>query len=126
VLYEQVIEPFQRTKVSTNGHRRSGPIPDAITHHRNNTLTSLGGTMRHRGMSEEAIYAALAVVNAERCVPPLDDDEVGRIARSAARYEPAPDGHKPLPSKADKEEEEPPVLSLFTARDIARRQVTWV
>jgi hypothetical protein len=56
---------------------------------RNETLTSLAGTMRRRGMSEAAILAALEVVNAEQCDPPLPADEVAAIARSVARYQPA-------------------------------------
>jgi putative DNA primase/helicase len=55
---------------------------------RNETLTSLAGTMRRRGMSEAAILAALAVVNEQQCDPPLPEDEVVAIARSVARYEP--------------------------------------
>jgi hypothetical protein len=55
---------------------------------RNGTLTSLGGTMRRRGMSEPEILAALTVVNRQRCKPPLDQNEVEVIARSVARYEP--------------------------------------
>ena len=53
---------------------------------RNNTLTSLAGTMRRRGMSELEISAALAVVNHDRCSPPLPEEEVSAIARSVARY----------------------------------------
>jgi Bifunctional DNA primase/polymerase, N-terminal/AAA domain/Primase C terminal 1 (PriCT-1) len=60
-------------------------IPD---HERNTTLLSLGGSMRRRGMSETEILAALGVVNAERCRPPLSDDEVAKIAHSVARYAP--------------------------------------
>ena len=56
---------------------------------RNNCLTSLAGTMRRRGMSLAAIEAALLVENAQRCDPPLPEDEVGKAARSVARYEPA-------------------------------------
>jgi putative DNA primase/helicase len=56
---------------------------------RNETLLSFGGTMRHRGMSHEAIEAALLVENASRCKPPLEEDEVRRIAASVARYQPA-------------------------------------
>jgi len=55
---------------------------------RNATLTSLAGTMRHRGMSEEAIRAALLVENSQKCDPPLREAEVEEIARSVARYEP--------------------------------------
>jgi putative DNA primase/helicase len=56
---------------------------------RNSTLASLGGTMRRRGMSQEAIAAALQAENEERCRPPLEAEEVERIARSVGRYAPA-------------------------------------
>lgn len=55
---------------------------------RNKTLTSLAGTMRRRGMGEDAILAALQKENEARCSPPLPDEEVRRIASSVARYEP--------------------------------------
>lgn len=55
---------------------------------RNNTLTSLAGTMRNRGMSEASILAALLEENKNRCSPPLDEVEVERIAKSIAGYPP--------------------------------------
>lgn len=55
---------------------------------RNIRLTSLAGTMRWRGMSQEAIEAALLEENQQRCDPPLAEDEVQRIAASVSRYEP--------------------------------------
>lgn len=57
---------------------------------RNATLTSLAGTMRRRGMGESALLAALKEENAARCEPPLPDDAVVAIAKSVARYAPAP------------------------------------
>jgi hypothetical protein len=42
--------------------------------------------MRRQGLGEEAIRAALRVENDARCEPPLDDDEVDRIAASIAGY----------------------------------------
>jgi len=56
---------------------------------RNATLASLAGTMRNRGMSADAIQAALKAENLTRCSPPLDDGEVAGIANSVARYAPA-------------------------------------
>ena len=53
---------------------------------RNATLTSMGGAMRHRGMSQAAIEAALLAENTARCDPPLAVDEVRRIAASVCRY----------------------------------------
>ena len=55
---------------------------------RNQSLASLAGSMRNRGMSQVAIIAALKAENANRCSPPLDDSEVENIAASIARYEP--------------------------------------
>ena len=57
---------------------------------RNSTLTSLAGTMRARGMTEESIYAALLAENNARCNPPLDEAEVKKIAHSVSRYQPNP------------------------------------
>jgi len=76
---------------STNGNgKRAEQIPDRIPEgQRNNTLASLAGTMRRRGMSESAILAALEDENERRCDPPLDQAEVEAIARSVASYPPA-------------------------------------
>jgi len=56
---------------------------------RNHALASLAGTMRRRGMTPEAIEAALMVENHTNCKPPLPASEVRNIARSVARYPPA-------------------------------------
>lgn len=55
---------------------------------RNETLASLAGTMRRRGMSLAGIQAGLLAENNARCDPPLDEPEVCMIAASIARYEP--------------------------------------
>jgi predicted P-loop ATPase len=55
---------------------------------RKRTLHSMGRTMRARGMTENEIFAALAVVNAARCLPPLDEKDVRRVAEHAARVAP--------------------------------------
>ncbi|OSZ74611.1 phage/plasmid primase, P4 family [Hydrogenophaga sp. IBVHS1] len=71
---------------STNGQaaaRHDGPIPEFG---RNNTLTSLAGSMRRKGMSKVSIEAALQSENAIRCEPPLDASEVTAIAASIMRY----------------------------------------
>jgi hypothetical protein len=82
---------------------------------RNGTLTSLGGSMRRRGMSEVAIGAALLATNRERCVPPLDEREVESIARSVSRYSPAdvPTGgdHYPAATREQLERAAEPTLA---------------
>ncbi|GIW90492.1 MAG: hypothetical protein KatS3mg109_0924 [Pirellulaceae bacterium] len=70
--------------VAAGGHG-SNTIPQG---QRNATLTRLAGTMRRVGMSQAEIAAALRQTNQDRCVPPLADREVERIAASIARYEP--------------------------------------
>jgi len=67
------------------------PIPEG---QRNDHLTSMAGSMRRSGFSQNAIEAALQKENAERCQPPLSDEEVCGIARSVAQYDPAQVGDK--------------------------------
>ena len=65
---------------------------------RNQTLTSIAGTMRKRNMSERAILAALLEVNQEQCKPPLPDAEVKTIAHSI--------GHKPAGNNTQRNAQE--------------------
>ena len=74
------------------GNRLVEPIGDTIPEgSRDSTLTSMAGTMRRRGMSEDAIDAALLAENEARCSPPLADADVHRIAHSVASYAPTPE-----------------------------------
>jgi putative DNA primase/helicase len=68
------------------------PIPEGS---RDDTLTSLAGSMRRRGFGEEAILAALLAENSQRCLPPLPEGQVEKIARSIAKYSPAEDPLSP-------------------------------
>lgn len=63
-------------------------VADIPTGARNNTLTSIAGALRRKGLSQGAIFAALKVENLGRCVPPLDETEVETIAKSITRYTP--------------------------------------
>ena len=58
---------------------------------RNNGLTALGGAMRHHGMTEAEIMAALSIANETRCDIPLPSSELAQIVRSVCRYEPDSD-----------------------------------
>lgn len=53
---------------------------------RNDTLFRLASSLRAKGLTEEAIGAALQIENAAKCSPPLPADEVMRIAQSVGRY----------------------------------------
>jgi hypothetical protein len=66
-------------------------LPERIhktAHGRNDTLYRYGCSLRARGREHAAILAELRRVNEERCVPPMSDDEVRKIARSAASHAP--------------------------------------
>lgn len=55
---------------------------------RNETLFRIASGMRGKGRDKDAILAELLQINAQRCVPPIREEEVGRISESAMRYEP--------------------------------------
>lgn len=76
--------------MGTTSRNRDGDVAgDVILEgQRNPVLTSLAGTVRDRGGTEAEIYAFISRVNADRCEPQLDDEEVRGIARSVAQYEP--------------------------------------
>ena len=82
-LLSRVARPASTTPLTIT---QDEPIAEG---RRNQTLTSLAGTMRHKGMSPRSIFAALAVENQDRCRPPLLDNEVRNIAEGISRYEPA-------------------------------------
>jgi hypothetical protein len=81
------LAPRRREHVAVEGNGR-------IPHHaRNDTLTSLAGTWRARGVCAEAIYAGLRVVGERQCEPEPNGAlpskrEIAAIARSASRWEP--------------------------------------
>jgi hypothetical protein len=73
------------TPVHTNG------TTDVIIHdgERDNRLTSEAGVLRRRGYSEDEILTTLHMLNAKWCKPPVEDEQVVKIARSVSRYDPA-------------------------------------
>ena len=60
---------------------------EPITSNRNVALTSIAGKLRNAGLSAAALEVSLLQVNEDRCVPPLDEDEVKRIAANASKWE---------------------------------------
>lgn len=76
---------------SDNGHT-TGKVPHEVLsepirqHSRNLSLTSIAGSLRDRGLDAETICTVLTEVNRVRCLPPLGDEEVLRIAQSIGRY----------------------------------------
>ena len=58
---------------------------------RNAGLAALAGAMRHHGMGQAEILAALSVANELRCNPPLPSSELSQIVDSICRYQPDAD-----------------------------------
>ena len=61
------------------------PIPEG---QRNEMLFRIASAMRGKGKDVDDILRELNFVNSTRCVPPLGDREVRKIAESAERYKP--------------------------------------
>jgi hypothetical protein len=57
-----------------------------IRENRNIRLTSIAGKLRNAGLSPAALEVALLQVNADRCEPTLEEEEVKQIAASVGRY----------------------------------------
>lgn len=91
--------PAVQTPAPAPRATRDGPMFAAGG--RNQALARLAGKLRRGGLSGDAIEAALLQTNAERCRPPLDGEEVRRVARSIGRYAPGPMSAEPeLPTPA--------------------------
>lgn len=64
------------------------PAADTIAEgHRNDSLYRLASSLVARGAAESTIRQAIHSENREKCSPPLPDQEVDRIIKSALRYE---------------------------------------
>jgi hypothetical protein len=61
---------------------------------RNIGLVKIAGALRRKGATQFEIENELLTANAQRCQPPLHDDEVRRVAASAMRW--TPGGPDPL------------------------------
>ena len=62
-------------------------VKSIIHGERNTCLTSFAGSFRAMGLEPEEIEPALQAINLKRCGPPLDRNEVLRIAIGMGRYE---------------------------------------
>ncbi len=108
----EAIARFSPSRKALSSDEGWDVIPDGM---RNATLAALAGAMRRQGAGAEAIGACIATLNANRCHPPLDGDELVRIVNSVMRYEAEPDeadGDVVLLSD-DEEEEEASSLILW-------------
>jgi hypothetical protein len=61
----------------------NGVIGDGL---RNNTLASVGGFLRRKGLSADNIESTLVEINRNACEEPLSESEIRNVARSMGRY----------------------------------------
>lgn len=54
---------------------------------RNHTLFRLACSLQAKGLSDQAIWAAVSSENNAKCNPPLSDGDIDRIVKSVQRYE---------------------------------------
>ena len=80
------VEKVGERAKSTQGAAKSVPANGIQEGSRNNTLASLAGSLRHRGLPAGTILETLRVVNSRECKPPLPDSEVVSIAQSISKY----------------------------------------
>jgi hypothetical protein len=85
-----VTRPPSASSDAAGGALSSGDTAIIPNGQRNAHLTSLAGSMRRRGMTQDGMLAALRVENEKRCSPPLPDGELVTIAESVGRYVPEP------------------------------------
>jgi hypothetical protein len=124
-LPARVVEHF----AARNGrHNGSAPVVGDVIPigEIDTTLASLAGTMRRRGMSEDAICAAL-VTELGRCEPghTHTEKDCRRIAKSVARYEPAIDSD-PDPGPAPGAVATNGGLAFRRLADVEMRSIEWL
>jgi hypothetical protein len=78
-----------------DGSAKAKPVSDVIPNgNRRRELLSIAGTMRRRGLTANEMFAALKVVNLERCKPPLDEREILEFCEDVEyRYDPEAKPH---------------------------------
>jgi len=66
---------------ATNGHEPAPGAADSIPQgRRHRTMLQIAGALRARGLSGPAVLSALAAVNQQQCIPPLELAELQKMA----------------------------------------------
>ncbi len=87
--WSQMPKPILEAMVSKETPSKEAEPGEAIPEgKRDSTLTRIGGAARRIGATEPEILALLLKVNQDRCQPPLENEQVAKIARSVSKYEP--------------------------------------
>lgn len=103
-LIQELREP---ARVAPPAH--TADVDDVVEGGRNDYLARVAGALQRKGLSFEALSAALHAENEAKCVPPLPGYEVEMIARSISRYTPAAPISLEMALEGEDVEQEPPV-----------------
>lgn len=95
-LIEAVASAYVEPAESPKSKGKSKIADKIADGERNSTLTSMAGRLRRQGHGPDEILALLRATNAARCEPPLEDDELQKIANGMSRYAPAADPSSPV------------------------------
>jgi hypothetical protein len=111
VAPEWLLEKLRNRKSSTP------TIADAegqiLEGNRHNTLRAWACQMRSRGMSKQAIKAAIMAENSTRFAEPKEEEEVNRLVDWVSKFQPGE-----VPHWKDVQEEKPPVVSSEPSRGL--------
>jgi hypothetical protein len=103
-LVEQVLAPVGPDGAGEDEWDFATPYPEGA---RNESLHETGAKLRRRlGLNELQLFGVLMVHNARQCIPPLEPDEVMRIAHNCAAY--SVDRHMPSAEEFDDVGDKPP------------------
>lgn len=94
---------------------------------RNDSLFRLAASLRAKGLTVDAIEAALQIENEAKCAPPLSADEVRTIAQSTGRYvEGATGGERCAYGGGEFEVAPAGVAFIGTGKDGERLPALWI
>jgi len=85
---------------------------------RHKTMLSIAGALRARGLSREVVLGELHSANERLCVPPLDADEIQRLADYVSAKPPGFSNHRPQETSAE--------VTLESFADVQAESVRWL
>jgi hypothetical protein len=89
------LPPTLYARISSNIRLPMTPERKWYIGERNTGLTTLAGLYWYKGVLAETLTAKLLEANQNRCIPPLSENEVRRIATSITRYPRVGFSHRP-------------------------------
>ncbi len=114
-------------KPATSSDAMDGDAKPFTEGARNDTLFRLAASLRGKGLTVDAIEAALQIENEAKCDPPLSADEVRTIAKSTARYaEGATGGERCAYGNGEFEVSPAGVAFIGTDKDGERLPALWI